>query len=209
MSLIVRMSAMLVFVLMLSTACHAQFPFNRIDAATFRIETGLLHCSATAVGPHTLLTADHCVVNDGLRVLDIDGKAVEVESIVADGRDHVLLRVKTRLDSWVLIRRAPLSVGEPVSFYGNPGNMRGMLRQGYFSGSQDLILAHPDTNKPWPQAGMQLFIMPSGGGDSGSGIFDANGLLVAVLSLEYRDRVSFTAALPFAFTAEQWADAQK
>jgi hypothetical protein len=185
-------------------------PFDRAHAVSFQIETGIGKCSATAVGPHTILTADHCVVNDGLMMLDIgDGNVVEVVSIVSDDKDHVLIRVKHRFKAWAYVRRSPLRMGEAVHYFGNPGEMTDILRVGRLIGLEDVMLPHPDTMQPWPQKDVQVYDFQAGGGDSGSGVFDQRGLLVAVVSATYSDRIRVALCLPLAFTREQWAEAAK
>ena len=46
------------------------------------------HCSATAVGPHTLLTAGHCDLNTNK--LTLGEEVVTILSVMPDGNDHVL-----------------------------------------------------------------------------------------------------------------------
>lgn len=184
-------------------------PPENAHRATLKIDTGIGTCSATMVGPHTLLTADHCVSNDGLRKLDIGGQAVDVLSVVSDGKDHVLIRLDTTFKTWVLVRRAPMRQGDGVHLFGNPGDLLDVYRRGYFSGWDELELTEPDNPmKPWPQRGM-LFDVPVGAGDSGSGVFDDRGLLVTALSGTYSDRLTLMFALPLAFTEAQWKEARK
>lgn len=202
-------STILLALALVSGACGASPATDRVHPATFKIETGVGSCSAVAVGPHTFLTADHCVVNDGLRRVAVGEVVVDVASIVADDRDHVLIRVDHRFKSWVQVRRSPIRQGEAVFIFGNPGNQTDLYRKGYFAGTEDVILNHPDTKADWPQSGALLFDLNIGRGDSGSGVFDERGLLVSVVSLSYRDNLPLAMGLPFGFSADEWKRARE
>lgn len=194
-----------VVALLCGGACQAQPPLERINKATFKIETGVGQCSGTAVGPHVLLTASHCVW-DGLRMVDIGGNVVEVLSITRDGEDAVLLRVKHRFSSWMRIRRAPLRQGEDVFVVGNPNGLERMFRKGYVVGRMTLPTPQAFTREVKPMDTI-LMELEATGGDSGGGIFDGNGNIACVLSGGYVLREDFfrlTRCHPFKFTAEQW-----
>lgn len=124
-------------------------------------------CSATAVGPHTLLTAGHCLIPS--REITIDSDTAKVVSVDFDSNDHLLIRVDQTFKAYLPISPRALAEDETVHMWGNPGRSRDVYRIGKFERVEDGTL--------------NLFLMPGGPGDSGSGIFDVNGKLVAVLSV--------------------------
>lgn len=200
----------LLFVMAMPAACDARPPFEQSHKSTFRLETGVGQCSGVAVGPHVIATASHCV-GDGLRMLDVGGKVVEVLTITRDGEDAVLLRVNHTFKAWVTIKRAALRQGDELYIFGNPNGMDDILRRGYFAGRITLPTPQYATGKIRDMDTL-LMELEATGGDSGSGIFDANGLLVCVLSGGYVLREDFfrlTRCHPFKFTKAQWDAARK
>jgi hypothetical protein len=122
-------------------------------------------CSATVVGPYALLTASHC----------------ELPMTPSQSK-----KVPSSLTSWAASATAPttrsilwptsstraaeinehdaLSQGEDVFVFGNPGDWHDIYRRGYVAGLLDDEV---------------LFDLPVFHGDSGMGIFNAQGQLLA------------------------------
>lgn len=150
-------------------------------------------CSATAVGPHTLSTAGHCLLASNK--IKIDDQDANVTLYVFDNADHMLVVTDATFKAWLPINQNALKTmhpGDPVHFWGNPGKSRDVYRTGVFTKWDDL-----------DGAPLAIFQLAAFGGDSGSGIMNDSGEIVGVLSLG--DRSSDTAVLPFAFSAAQLA----
>lgn len=192
----------------LPAACSAQPPYS-LDT-TFLMETGLGHCSATAVGPHTILTAAHCIRDT--RAIQLDGApAVEVLGIDYDGRDHVLIRVAFTFDVWS-VTGPPPKMGDKVYILGNPGFLRDQLRFGTMTGTGFLPPSvAEEENEPLFLLPFTFFDLESMGGDSGSAIFNEAGMIVGVVSIGTDPLTApfhLMGALPLSFTAEQWKAAK-
>jgi hypothetical protein len=140
--------------------------------------TGASMCSATAIGPHTLLTASHCEnpTND-LKIQGLDDATIV--KIIRDGNDHTiyyLTGVTFPTYSTVDITHV-FTVGEDVFQFGFPGKWAKLYRRGYYMGNPD----SGDTAKTEPIA--QFFDFSVWHGDSGAGVFDTNGDLISVVSV--------------------------
>lgn len=150
-------------------------------------------CSATAVGPHTLLTAGHCLL--ATNAIKIDTESAHVVAYVFDDADHMLVVTDATFQVWLHIDQSALDslgVDTPVHFWGNPGHSRDVYRIGLF--------------KKWDEIGdnkVAVFELPAYAGDSGSGILNDQGVIIAVLSLG--DESAETAVLPLQFTDAQLA----
>jgi hypothetical protein len=180
-----------VLLLLLASLCPAQTetpkpstPVDKIHAASIHIFQRTLSgggaCSATAIGPHAILTATHCEEpTDALSIEDFDGD-VTITARIRDGFDHSIYL----LDGIVFEQYADvdltnkLEAGEHVYFFGNPGKWSDIYREGYVAGfliGGSIFDPHP----PIALFDFQIFF-----GDSGSGIVskDTN-KIVAVISL--------------------------
>lgn len=149
-------------------------------------------CSGTAVTDRVLLSADHCW-NDHARLMKINGQPANALKIERDGQDHVLVRVTTKFTRWARMGPEP-EVGDRVRWIGNPAGQEKVYREGY------VVRVAGDT---WLDANAYH-------GDSGSGLFDKHGRIIAVLSggkrWQARSGLTFmvTVARPLEFTKEQW-----
>ena len=156
----------------------------------------MAHCSATAVGPHALLTAQHCFADMNTLFLDNDrNQAVVISAALIDGHDHVIYIVQATFESYASIEERDLVTGEPVHQWGAPEDLSDVYRGGYF---RDLRNPKQDNLSfliSFDQ--VQRFVLPDYPGDSGAGIFDASGHIVAVVTgghgaTEYSPLLSFT-----------------
>ena len=150
------------------------------------------HCSATAVAPHALLTAAHCVTNTNLVYLDKEKSPTYIVAELPDGADHIIYIVQRTFTDFMPMVERPMVKEEPVHFWGNPGHSRDVYRDGFFKD----MLYEPDFKYTF-----QHFMLPTFGGDSGSGVMDAEGNVVAVISLA--DTSSEEMSLPLAFSEDQ------
>lgn len=183
--------AVVVLLAFACVACHAKPPYN-LDV-TFEMETGLSQCGATAVGPHTVLTASHCLAD--VRVITLDGLPYDVVSVTHDGADHALIRVEGTFKRWAK-RGDPAKVGDAVYFRGSPRGFTPLYRWGQVSGH-------------YTEAGdrFTLYDMQVAPGDSGSGVFNDDGELVgvvSVLTLPFTAPANFMGSIAFKFDRMQW-----
>jgi V8-like Glu-specific endopeptidase len=147
-------------------------------------------CSATSVGPHTLLTAGHCIM--ATNRIRVDEKEYAVTGIVLDENDHALVTTTATFAAFLPITPRVMVAGEPVHFWGNPGRSRDVYRVGTFLTIMDV-----------QHVPALIFLLPAFAGDSGSGILDADGNLVAILSMA--DESADVAAFPLKFSPAQLA----
>ncbi len=150
------------------------------------------HCSATAVAPHALLTAAHCVTNSNLVYLDKEKTPTVIVAELPDGADHIIYIVQRTFTDFVPVVERPLVKEEAVHFWGNPGHSRDVYRAGFF---KDMLY---DADFKY---NFQHLILATFGGDSGSGVMDAEGNVVAVISLA--NTSSEEMSLPLAFSEDQ------
>lgn len=164
-------------------------------------------CSATAVGPHALLTATHCLTASD--TIQVDDKEAIVDSIISDPVDHSIyllsgIEFKEYAD---VAEGVQLSQGEHFFMFGNPGDLTDIYREGYVAGFNDKDgdddSAFPDIfrflpnifsfnrnkandkphrNKPH----IILFDFAGFFGDSGSALFDDDGRIVAITSFVHQ-----------------------
>jgi len=144
----------------------------------------------------SFLTAGHCITNSNHIQIDFNVGPTTILAMTSDGHDHVLLLVDETFDYLLRVEQRPLIETEPVHFWGAPGHNNSVYRDGYYNG---LCIDTEDLRKEKSQ----LFILPVFPGDSGSGVFDENGHVIAVVSLADKsaDMVSF----PLSFTSRQLA----
>lgn len=146
--------------------CSTLPPDDAVRETTLRLEFKDGICSGTAIGPDLILTAEHCV--EDAELLAVNGTLVAAEVVKVDkARDMATVRVAgVRLARWATLGPKP-AVGARVSWVGNPGPMRHLYREGYVAGHE---------------RGYLLLDVEGFFGDSGSGVMDSEGRLVAVVS---------------------------
>lgn len=157
-----------------------------------RMEGGT--CTGVIVGRHTLLTATHCIALGGAlkQVNDMD---VDATIIANDGHDHVLIRVNRVLKGRVAkITKLP-PVGARVYLWGNPFDLRSVLRLGTVAGR------YMDDH----EGEFDLIDVNVGSGDSGGAYFDSRGNVVAIVYGDYSADGGFRIGIthPFAFQPHQ------
>lgn len=179
------------------TAAAAGNPHSEKEALFLRFNAG--SCTGTAIAPRTILTATHCFEGGDTRV-KVNGRLADIWKRIDDGHDHTIVEVSVVLPEYAKIGPAPQR-GDDVYIYGNPGRLNDIFRHGYMSGYGVV-----DGERA------QLFELPTWFGDSGSGIFNAKGEVVAVLTggdkLEDQGySIEFAYTYPLAFTAKQLREA--
>lgn len=152
-------------------------------------------CSGTAVGRHTILSATHCFI--GSKTLAVDGVPVSIVQLINDGNDHALAVVTMTFDAIAPIHAGTYS-GQHVHYWGQPAALHTIYREGYVAGYV-------------VDSGKQLALLDINGfgGDSGAGVFDADGSIVGVVSVIYQTSqggyLKFMGLYPLKFAAKQWA----
>lgn len=186
---------LLLLMAVLAAGCGgcASLPETRAHASTLRLDFASGKCSATAIGPQQVLSAAHCFAAN-VGEVKINGVPTRYAVTANDGKDHVLVTVTTRMRHWATIGPPPVR-GQTVFLQGNPGQFKDLLRRGYVAGTYGTYTIY-DINGFF--------------GDSGGGLFDSRGRLIAVvsaLSVESQQGATFqlVASLPFAFTDKDWA----
>lgn len=151
-------------------------------------------CSATAIGPHAILTATHCEL--GTDTVNIDDIPITITKKIRDGHDHTIYVVDADFAVWLpLDQRAPLP-NERVRSWGWPGGQPTMVyAEGEFLRAVDLGDVIPKDITSW------LFILPTYSGDSGAAVISDSGKILTVISLGDNEAHMF--AFPLAFTNAQ------
>ena len=175
-------------------------------------------CSSMAVGPHTLLLAEHC--NDPYTAeVYVDAKVEDIKARVArtysaekqfDHQDHMLLDLaQITFPSFVpLDIVAPPVQGEHFYFWGSPNGIRDQYRESYITG---VIPFNHDQDDPEIDASGPVYMAvgPAQPGDSGSVLFDSQtGKIIGVLTYGFADGL-FIGIFPIQFTSAQLAQSQK
>ena len=164
-------------------------------------------CSATAIAPHVLLTAQHCDVENGLLYLNQNSKPYTNGQTVTekyyDNNDHMSMVVPSvefkHFITYDASKVRKITQGEHLYFWGNPALVLNQYREVYATGT------FPSTNQDAVNASgpFEMVSGPVVGGDSGSAIFSAeDGQLVGITTwgLNYG---MFLGSYPLMFTQEQ------
>lgn len=167
------------------------------NASAHHIQKGFESCSATAIGPHALLTAAHCLKDP--RDFVIDGFPSKIKMGYLDDHDHAILIVDATFGTYAKLGPIP-NVGDPIFIFGNPSPFTDLLREGIVSG-----YSHSDE---YHTTGT-VYDLNGFFGDSGSGIFNREGEIVGVmgfyLTIHEEDNAQWhaTASVPLHFTERQ------
>lgn len=171
------------------------------------------HCSATAIGPHALLTASHCEMptND----IAIDSDDAKIIKLVRDDQDHTIYFVDATFKDYSIVSIAKPEVGDHVFIFGNPGQLNDIYREGYLTGMRPLSAFAALFGQVSPT--IYLYDMNAWHGDSGAAIFNEQGEITGVVSIitsqSNKDEpgangMKLTAGLSLAFTDKQLEDAK-
>lgn len=161
---------------------------------------GYIGCSSTVIDTQALLTATHCFVDEKPAVgtvFMVNGHLYTIEKFANDGNDHTIVVLTgtpfPASDIASVGNNVELSITDEVYMLGNPGGMRNMFRRGYiagFSRNSEGLWVHADFRAT--------------GGDSGSGIFNADGKIIGVLErVGGPGKVEFANFRAFNFTNQQ------
>lgn len=147
---------------------------DRIEATTHHLVltdgTKFNSCSATAISPNAILTANHCFFDGKVSALYMDGRQqVEVVKIISDKFDHTLVILNKKFKQYACFSRSQPKRGDQVVVFGNPATNRNLFRLGYVSGFSDNDYTIYDINVWF--------------GDSGSALFNEKDHIIGVLSV--------------------------
>lgn len=155
-------------------------------------------CTAYAVGPHTLLTAEHCnaktdrVYIDPISRADVKADkapSYEITARVFDNEDHMLLDIKgdNFKDEIYLSPNVRLpEQGERTYTWGNPAGIRDQYREGIVAGSEPYQFTDGDVNAVGPT--MYIVQTVAIGGDSGSAVFSAtDGAVIGIVTYGFNN----------------------
>lgn len=132
-------------------------------------------CSATAIGPHAILTATHCEAPSDL--IGIDGTdGYPIVGHIRDGNDHtIFLLGGITFPYYAVVRPREFRPSEFVFIWGNPSI--GPIQYVAQLTTGSYIASHVFQGRI-----VDVFGMKSERGDSGSGVFDAKGNLIGVVT---------------------------
>lgn len=162
-------------------------------------------CSATAIGPHALLTASHCELPTDMLYLSTQEKPATIVRRIRDSRDHTIYLLKdAAFKTYAQVRVSGLDeVGADVFMIGNPKHWTSIFRKGYIAGE---VSDDPPKELGGGPVRHILYSFPIDHGDSGAGVFDTKGRVVGVIStLQFDDdpsqaHVSMGSGVPLAFS---------
>lgn len=143
-------------------------------------------CSATAIGAHMLLTATHCAQQGAAEdylVLDGYGMSedlVKVKGLWRDNADHTIYGTDRKFADYATVNTsAKIVPGQVVFYFGNPGKYENFFREGHVV---QFYRGYPET-KDLPAQPSEIYLDINGfHGDSGAGIFNEQGELIAVMN---------------------------
>jgi hypothetical protein len=174
-------------------------------------------CSAMAIGPHTLILAEHCddrytnQVYVDAPLEDIKARTARTYSATKqfDHQDHMLLDLaQITFPAYISFEGKTVFPvqGEHFYYFGSPAGIRDQYREGYITGT----LPFTPKDDPDIDASGPLFmgVGPVVPGDSGSLIFDAQtGEAIGIVTYGIGDG-SFVGIFPIEFTQAQIAQSK-
>ena len=161
------MKTWLLPLVLLASGCGGCVGFPTADSIrpyALRLEFAHGICSGTAIAPHVLATASHCLADDTL--VKVNDHPVTVIRVLDDGHDHSIVVVDRTFTHYAPRVGVP-HVGDRVRWWGQPMGEPFVYREGYIAEVTDEVL---------------MIDAPICHGDSGSGVFNDKGERVGIIS---------------------------
>lgn len=162
-------------------------------------------CSATAIGPHAIITATHCELPSKVIAVRVGGKATvcTIAGRARDDFDHTIYLLNDITFTDYVDVGPPFAVADDIFMWGNPGDWQDVFQRGYIAG----IYSQPEKPVEW------LIDVQAFPGESGAGIFSPDGKLVGVLTAyEEQDKkginINLAMAYQLHFSDEAYATAR-
>ena len=175
-------------------------------------------CTANAVAPDVLLTAEHCNLDNTNEIyLDVDKTMVRggtahrytITQKYFDHEDHMLIVIPgAHFSSFLSMKTRYPRQGERLHFWGNPAGIQDQYRETLVTGQTQYQNDSDDEDTIDASGTMFLFTGPVVGGDSGSALLAEDGTVVAIITFGIENG-QFGGAFPLAFTQQQIAQATK
>lgn len=158
-------------------------------------------CSATAIGPHALLTAAHCEYPE--MKISVGSQEAIVVCMIHDGNDHVILLLEgITFHNYATFAEGILAQGEHVFLWGNPLGIEDMYREGYVAGFKKAVFADGTESVDTMLTANII------NGDSGAAVFNMRGEIVGVFSyMSGQGAFLLEGMLPLKFTDDQLKEA--
>jgi hypothetical protein len=199
--------ALAILLALAASACSWPAEAGRWERSTGRLETAHSVCSGTGYAKHAIVTTKHCVV-EGEKQIRFQGRLLNIIEVMDDGGENVIILTDGETNPGAIIG-PDFKRGDRMKLVGNAMGLNQALRRGYIAG----FTQGPDDRVAF------LLDCRCWRGDSGAGVFDRKGRLVAVLYgahiSEWQGRngypveFAFAFAYPLRFTEAQWARARR
>ena len=146
-----------------------------------------IECTATAIGPHAILTAEHCnsrYERDPEVTIDLSMVRYKILGGIVDDRDHIIFFLDgpsftNYLPEKALVDVLPAKPGEQITMYGFGGS-RYPAR--ILAGTLDLCAQNEDPSDVDQNRALYWYTMPAIPGDSGSALFAPDGRVVGLIT---------------------------
>ncbi len=144
-------------------------------------------CTATAIGPHAILTASHCNESDeplSILTLDYSTRRYNIVASKEDSHDHTIYLIdgpplRNYLPQSALLNTKPTRVGETVCVYGDG---EGTFPPRRLCGGLAVLQQIEDFSDVDQDQGIQYYTLGILHGDSGSAIFGEDGRVVGLVT---------------------------
>lgn len=196
---LVVLAGLVYFGAQFNAARHRDEPFEPSHKTSYQAKTSHLlalvnegeihgHCTATAVGPHALLTADHCLEGkpDAVK-LDLSRRTYTITKILRDHNEHVVIIV----DGPVFAAIQPFKfrdakIGEHEFYYGNGG-------LAYPADCKSgIVVDQYDPSDLDKDAGVRWYSNGSIPGDSGSAVYGDDGSILTLVTMHFTEESLLT-----------------
>lgn len=162
-------------------------------------------CTATAIGPHVLLTAEHCDENEKYSLIRIDYSTRDyvILKTAGDGRDHILIAVDGPAFKNIAPYKTRIAIkGESTYIWGDGG---GHFPARFIPGK---VVDEFDPSDVNASQGMFYIDNKVIHGDSGSIIYSSDGYILGLLTYGVENKEARGAAFALYFTPDEIQFAQ-